>query len=682
MEGISMKKAVIERKLEQTDEKIEELEQSLKRSDELAKSMCGILESFNERLKKLEDTIKPIHDETTRLKRLQGNVDKTMNAIDRVLALHKLPEEVEEQIRDGERVNICGVQGSVERYLKIMDQLKNAIDFFEKSNIHSMEASTARTLYDTGLKALARDFRSQLQRNSDPVPISMLLDLVDLPVNEDPPTLETLNERLIQDLAAVARYLTVWGKDKDFLSVYAQLRSSQMTKSMNQLKDSPQFADIIPPHHRRNATLTRMANQVLMKMDSPAKIKMAKKEKPKPVAKSSSSMALLRGEGQEGESENSQLFVVMTNVFVRLMQSEHSLMIAIIPGSHQDEVFDRLTKETFDQYMRRGEELHQRSKREISRQNYLVVLSVCKVIRDMRALEPLYCRLMAELPSRCFNRYPILTSSLQTMTAKALSDFVIFVKSDPEKQSQLPRDGTVHEFTSNVMAYLEQLLLFHDVVGWCLSQAKEKRSDVSERELRRILGQYLRSGTDALKDNLEAKSKGYDSPTLQALFLLNNFFFLHSVFQRNEEMMKLLEVHDSQVEGHYIKAVEDQISNYQRGFNRLTGHLSTNVAIVALAQPDKADKLSKNQRQMIKDRFKGFNTEMEELTRIQRTYSIPDETLRGRVKMANVELLVPVYREFYDRFSKVGFTQNQDKYLKYTPERLEQTLLTFFDATA
>ena len=40
------------------------------------------------------------------------------------------------------------------------------------------------------------------------------------------------------------------------------------------------------------------------------------------------------------------------------------------------------------------------------------------------------------------------------------------------------------------------------------------------------------SGTDALKDNLEAKSKGYDSPTLQALFLLNNFFFLHSVFQR------------------------------------------------------------------------------------------------------------------------------------------------------
>ena len=41
-----------------------------------------------------------------------------------------------------------------------------------------------KSLYDTGLKALARDFRSQLQRNSTPVPVPLLLDLVDLQPNE------------------------------------------------------------------------------------------------------------------------------------------------------------------------------------------------------------------------------------------------------------------------------------------------------------------------------------------------------------------------------------------------------------------------------------------------------------------------------------------------------------------
>ena len=37
-------------------------------------TQCGILDSFNERLHKLEDTIRPIHDETTKLKTLQGSI--------------------------------------------------------------------------------------------------------------------------------------------------------------------------------------------------------------------------------------------------------------------------------------------------------------------------------------------------------------------------------------------------------------------------------------------------------------------------------------------------------------------------------------------------------------------------------------------------------------------------------
>lgn len=40
-------------------------------------TQCGILDSFNERLHKLEDTIRPIHDETTKLKRLQGSIRST-----------------------------------------------------------------------------------------------------------------------------------------------------------------------------------------------------------------------------------------------------------------------------------------------------------------------------------------------------------------------------------------------------------------------------------------------------------------------------------------------------------------------------------------------------------------------------------------------------------------------------
>ena len=39
------------------------------------------------------------------------------------------------------------------------------------------------------------------------------------------------------------------------------------------------------------------------------------------------------------------------------------------------------------------------------------------------------------------------------------------------------------------------------------------------------------------------------------------------------------------------------------------------------------DKLTKSQRHAIKDKFKGFNEELDQLTRTQRCYAIPDEVV-------------------------------------------------------
>ena len=57
--------------------------------------------------------------------------------------------------------------------------------------------------------------------------------------------------------------------------------------------------------------------------------------------------------------------------------------------------------------------------------------------------------------------------------------------------------------------------------------------------------------------------------------------------------------------------------------------------------------LSNQKRQLLKDKFKGFNTELEELQRIQKEWSLPDPVLRARVRNDNVELIVPLYTTFY-----------------------------------
>jgi len=59
--------------------------------------------------------------------------------------------------------------------------------------------------------------------------------------------------------------------------------------------------------------------------------------------------------------------------------------------------------------------------------------------------------------------------------------------------------------------------------------------------------------------------------------------------------------------------------------------------------------LSHQKRQLLKDKFKSFNTELDELLHIQQDWSVPDPVLRARLRADNVEMLVPVYTTFYNQ---------------------------------
>ena len=65
--------------------------------------------------------------------------------------------------------------------------------------------------------------------------------------------------------------------------------------------------------------------------------------------------------------------------------------------------------------------------------------------------------------------------------AAALENFVEGIKSDPVKDSTLPRDGTVHQMASDALLFLEQLQNFSDVGGGMIAGQKRlvKKSSIS-----------------------------------------------------------------------------------------------------------------------------------------------------------------------------------------------------------
>lgn len=80
--------------------------------------------------------------------------------------------------------------------------------------------------------------------------------------------------------------------------------------------------------------------------------------------------------------------------------------------------------------------------------------------------------------------------------------------------------------------------------------------------------------------------------------------------------------------------------------------------------------------------FQGFNKELEEIARIQKGYAIPDMELRAAMKRDNIDFIIPPYRIFLEKYKRLNFTRNLDKYVKYSVASVEDMINQFFDTAA
>eukprot|EP00731_Ephydatia_muelleri_P028523 Em0020g167a len=650
MEGVAEKKREVEEKLRQDEKVVGVLRESLEKSNNVTSGMVTILESFASRLQKMDQTIQPLYRQTLKLTRLQTNVENSLTELDRVIGFHHMADDIEGRIREGPSGNIDG-------YLKLLERLESAISFFDTNNPSSVELPRLNALYDDGMETLTKDFLNLLKHDSKPVPIQVLNDIAS-ESPEEPQRLEHLPERTMRDLQAIANYLVIKRENTDITGVYAQIRSNQLGRSLSSLKEPGQGGSQLSA-----TTVLRKASFAFLKGQTPSKKNVkrgegaGKKERegPRPSATVTSEGGL-----SEVQLEGSHLFIIMAKVFLRLLQSEVQLMEQIVPKQHHSHVLCQLIKQPMDYFMVDADAILQKAKKCIARHDYPAVLSVFKVTTHMHTLLPEYQAALENMDTASYNRFVEFIGQLEKLTCKTLEDYVLFIRGDPEKQSNLPKDGTVHELTSSTMWFTEQLLEYHSLMGEVFLKQGSYNVLLTNDEKTKAAGHYLSRVLDALNINLKNKADTYESPVLGALFLMNNYHFIHKTFTRNTTMQPLLERAVADIEQRYTELIESEMKSYQKGFAKLIPFLGQEMSISGY----QADKPNKAQKALLKEKFKGFNTELEELCRVHGQYSIPDSRLRQRVREDNIELLGPLYSEFFRVYGQSKFTSKPEKYLK------------------
>ncbi|XP_062071656.1 exocyst complex component 7 isoform X4 [Lepus europaeus] len=646
----SARRREIEDKLKQEEETLSFIRDSLEKSDQLTKNMVSILSSFESRLMKLENSIIPVHKQTENLQRLQENVEKTLSCLDHVISYYHVASDTEKIIREGPT-------GRLEEYLGSMAKIQKAVEYFQDNSPDSPELNKVKLLFERGKESLESEFRSLMTRHSKVVSPVLILDLIggddELELQEDV-GLEHLPESALQDVTRISRWLAEYGRNQDFMNVYYQIRSSQLDRSVKGLKE----------HFRKSSCSSGVPYSPAVptkRKDTPTK---------KPVKRPG------RDDVLDVETD---AYIHCVSAFVKLAQSEYQLLTSIIPEHHQKKTFDSLIQDALDGLMLEGENIVSAARKAIIRHDFSTVLTVFPILRHLKQTKPEFDQVLQGTAASTKNKLPGLITSMETVGAKALEDFADNIKNDPDKEYNMPKDGTVHELTSNAILFLQQLLDFQETAGAMLASQETSSSatSYSSEFSKRLLSTYICKVLGNLQLNLLSKSKVYEDPALSAIFLHNNYNYILKSLEKSE-LMQLVAVTQKTAERSYREHIEQQIQIYQRSWIKVIDYIADkNLPVL---QP--GAKLRDKERQMIKERFKGFNDGLEELCKIQKAWAIPDTEQRDKIRQAQKDMVKETYGVFLHRYGSVPFTKNIEKYIKYRVDQVGDMIDRLFDTSA
>ncbi|KAK3239191.1 hypothetical protein CYMTET_50865 [Cymbomonas tetramitiformis] len=259
-------------------------------------------------------------------------------------------------------------------------------------------------------------------------------------------------------------------------------------------------------------------------------------------------------------------------------------------------------------------------------------------------------------------------------------------------------DGTVHPLTSYVLNYIKRLFDFLNALPTLFGEEADElaaRSSSAPLPSSGLLARATAIGKGFLQDpdvegkseaekrmtvavtrifmvlqtNLETKASCYKRKALAQVFMMNNMHYIVKSVRKTPEMLTLLgeEWADRQ---------DDIVEQYCESY-RLSSWADAMEYVSAVELDGTA--MREKDRAMIKEKFRNFNTRLEELHHEQAQWAVPDPDLRVALRNSIIQLILPSYGMFVEEFPASTFTKYPDKYIKYSPKRVEAMVQDLFE---
>ncbi|KAL1198346.1 Exocyst complex component EXO70A3 [Cardamine amara subsp. amara] len=323
----------------------------------------------------------------------------------------------------------------------------------------------------------------------------------------------------------------------------------------------------------------------------------------------------------------------------------------------RDQCFAEITTNSFDMLLSFGYAVP-KSKR--SPETQFVMLDMYEIMTE---LQPEFELIFGSKPFTEMKESTLkLTKLLAQTVQETIADFVTLVEMDATEGAVM--DGSVHLICSYVVKYFKYLFDYQSTLGVIFQEFDNKDLD---NELKFAITRIIR----ALLKNLDGKSKQFQDAALTQLFLMNNVYYVVKYVTRTEAGSML---GDDWVQTHR-KIVQQHAKQYKT--------ISWNKILQCLTVQSSGSDPIENETittTLVKDKFKTFNSQFEELHHRQCQWTVPDIELRESLILAIADDILPAYRSFLKRFGPmIESGKNPQKYIRFTPEELERMLDDFFE---
>ncbi|KAI1316867.1 exocyst complex component exo70 [Mortierella claussenii] len=626
---------------------------NLNKTNTVSTKMVDILDSFDTRLASLEISVLPIHKSTQSLTRLAGNMNQTVAALEAILSYFDLAAQEEAIVaRPLSTQDLSAYLQSIARiqeYLRTMSSVKlKAGDRVVQQLKRSLKVASGQ---------LDDLFKQLLTQSSQPLDLKIV-------TSSDRKDIPAFPPGTVQTLITVAKSLAEIDLDPNatptgYLKSYCEIRANSMIKSLSPLYQS--------------------------------------------------SMVELKGVYDKGSSP----FIPYTTSLLKLCRNEADLADTLLDPKLLSLAFMGSIMPPIEQWVETGRAITRRVRKTYTSEVGILFDVIESLEGSMNTFESVFGLARRQKENDALEL-------LKTFKAAAMRTFIDFLadvqNQNNTKYQAMPLDGTVHQLTSDTLNYMKRLMNYQSMVESILNligdgnwnnpengASQKQRPQAGRSGRSAVLQHYFADVLEALVQNIDAKSKFYKKGQhLTQLFLLNNYFYISKSVRTTPGLLELING-TSESDGAansnlsasnltsavYERPLKQNVDLYQDNWKACVEHL---MDVTYVQDGGVQQVLNSNQRQMVKDKFKNFNHDFDELWKAQKQYSIPDVDLRALMLKDVHQIMIPMYDRFLTKYASSGgssgggattmeFTKNVQKYIRYDVSMVKDMVNQFFTNT-